>query len=417
MPTRINIQHNGDCCGCGVCETACPNQCIAMEFDAEGFKYPYVDDSLCVNCGACMKVCPLVGEHATAGIASVETAYVATNTNDAVRAASTSGGIFNVMTRAILAQGGVVVGARYNDKFEVVHDIAHTPEEAAHFYGSKYVQSDLVTNNVYGRVKEFCAAGTSVLFSGTPCQVQGMHVYLGKDYENLFTCDFVCHAVPSPCVWNNYLREAEAARGSKPVSVVFRDKIYGYHSGMMRVSFADGSTYYGSGRVDTMHKAFFSSLSTRPSCHECRFRRTERVSDFTIFDCWSYTKLTGGIDDDLGHSHLWVRSAKGAALLESQEDCINLAEVVLADVLATDADMAVRSPIRNSHREEFLALCNKQGLNAAIQKYAPITTKDYIFERCKGILYRLGILKVLAKAKRASRIRKKARLAAGENKI
>lgn len=407
MAVCIEIQRKEDCCGCGACEAACPKRCITMRFDDEGFEYPFVDGSACVGCGICVKACPVSGDHAKTGAMPVAYAYAATNNDSAIRAVSTSGGVFNVIATAIMEQGGTVIGACFNDSLEVVHDFASTPEEAQRFCGSKYVQSDLMANDVYRRVRTLCKDGLPVLFSGTPCQVQGLLRYLGRSYDNLFTCDFVCHAVPSPYVWRTYLDEIESSRGSRPVYAVFRNKTYGYHSGTMKICFADGSAYYGSGRVDPMHKAFFASLSTRPSCHECQFRSPERASDFTLFDCWSYSRLTGMEDDDLGHSHLWVRSEKGAALLERRAKGLDMVEVSLSDVLATDADMAVRDPERNPNREVFLALCRKKGLDVAIDRFAPVGLGDHLVERCKGFLHRMGVLEALSKAKRSARTKKK----------
>lgn len=407
MTACIEIERKEDCCGCGACEAACSKRCIAMKFDDEGFKYPVVDRSACVGCGICAKVCPVSDDHAEVGAVSVANAYAAVNSDSAVRAAGTSGGVFNAIAQAVIAQGGTVVGACFDDSLEVVHDLASTPEEALRFCGSKYVQSDLTANNVYRRVRKLCNDGFPVLFSGTPCQVQGLLRYLGRSCDNLFTCDFVCRAVPSPHVWRTYLDEIESSHRSRPVSAVFRNKTYGYHSGTMKIGFADGSTYYGSGRVDPMYKAFFASLSTRPSCHECRFRRPERASDFTLFDCWSYSRLTGLKDDDLGHSHLWVRSEKGAALLERRAKGLDMVEVCLSDVLATDADMAVHDPERNPNREAFLALCRKKGLDVAIGRFAPVGFGDRLVERCKRSLHRMGVLEVLSKAKRSARTKKK----------
>ena len=396
---RIEISKKADCCGCAACEAACPVGCIRMEFDEEGFKYPSVDSSLCVDCGKCSRACPLVSDHDLLGALPVAAAYAVTNRDEEVRARSTSGGAFNAIASIVIEDGGIVVGARYGEGLKVVHDIATTMEEVSQFYGSKYVQSDLSENDVYRHVRKACETGVPVLFSGTPCQVQGLLTYLGRDYPGLLTCDFVCRAVPAPLVWESYLNDMKSKYGSKPVAAVFRNKTYGYHSGTMRLAFENGKVYYGSGRIDPMHKAFFADLISRPSCYECRFRRPERSSDFTIFDCWSYSKLTGHEDDDLGHTHLWARTDKAMSLFPRLIERLELLEVDYSKVLSGDGIMATQNISCNPNREAFLTYSRENGITAAVQKFIPVTLLDNMLEKSKGVLYRVGVLEALSKLK------------------
>lgn len=404
---RIEIAKKADCCGCAACEAACPVGCIRMEFDEEGFKYPSVDTSLCIDCGKCSMACPLVSDHDCLGALPVAVAYAATNRDEGIRARSTSGGAFNAIASIVIGDGGIVVGARYGDGLKVVHDIAATMEEVSQFYGSKYVQSDLSENEVYRHVRKACETGVPVLFSGTPCQVQGLRTYLGPDYPGLLTCDFVCRAVPAPLMWESYLNDMKLKYGSKPVAAVFRNKTYGYHSGTMKLSFENGKVYYGSGRIDPMHKAFFADLISRPSCYECRFRRPERSSDFTIFDCWSYSKLTGCKDDDLGHTHLWAHTDKAMAMLSRLYDYLDLVEVNFDAVLDGDGVMATHSISRNPDREVFLAYSREHGITAAVQKFIPVTFLDRVLEKSKGALHRLGVLEALSKVKHSKTLERR----------
>ncbi|MBR3258927.1 MAG: Coenzyme F420 hydrogenase/dehydrogenase, beta subunit C-terminal domain [Eggerthellaceae bacterium] len=400
MAKHIEIVDKVQCCGCSACMAACPKQCIAMEYDGEGFKYPVIDESACIDCGKCVSVCPLTESNRRAGFQPVKRAFAVSNRDQSIRASSTSGGAFAALAKMVLDGGGIVVGARFDGEFHVIHDFAENSEGVSAFYGSKYVQSDLAEKDIYRKVHDACEQNVPVLFSGTPCQTHGLRTFLGRDYPGLYVCDFVCHAVPSPLVWEAYLHAKEASAGSKAVEVVFRNKTYGYHSGTMKIAFANGSVYYGSARVDPMHKAFFADVISRPSCYRCHFRTTERSSDFTIFDCWSYEQLTGREDDNLGHSHLWVHTEKGLQAIERFSPWLDMVPVDPNAAVAADGVMATRDIACNPLRDEFMAACLADGLESSVTSCFPVTGKDRLIEKCKGVLYRIGVLSVLSRAKR-----------------
>ena len=180
----------------------CSRHCISMHEDNEGFLYPIVDKEACIDCGLCEKVCPVIHQgEPTEPLSS----YIAINPNEEIRLKSSSGGIFTLLAEKIIADGGVVFGARFDKNWNVVHAWTDTIVGLAPFRGSKYVQSRI--GNTYKETKEFLQQGRKVLFSGTPCQVAGLKKYLRKEYDNLLTVDFICHGVPSPGVWRRYLSE------------------------------------------------------------------------------------------------------------------------------------------------------------------------------------------------------------------
>lgn len=215
----IFIQDKKECCGCSACASVCPKNCITMSEDSEGFLYPHVDESVCIDCHLCERVCPMINHGKDREPLAV---YAAKNSNETIRMQSSSGGIFTLLAERVIDEGGVVFGASFNDRWEVVHDHVETKEELAKFRGSKYVQSKIGDN--YRKVKLFLSEGRNVLFSGTPCQISGLKKYLRKDYDNLLAVDFICHGVPSPGVFRTYLQEEinrEAARqGSGKNSVL-----------------------------------------------------------------------------------------------------------------------------------------------------------------------------------------------------
>ena len=219
----INIKTPADCCGCTACASICPHDAITMKPDALGFLYPDVDDNKCIDCGLCEKVCAFNDNYDTSLNLDKPLAYGARHKDMKEIETSRSGAAFIAISDYILEQGGVVYGAGYTDHFRVVHKRATTKEERDEFKGSKYVQSDMC--GVFRQVKKDLRDGLIVLFSGTPCQTSGLNSYVGKKLrENLYLVDIVCHGVPSPFVWRDYLAYLEKKQGSPIVWVNFLDK-------------------------------------------------------------------------------------------------------------------------------------------------------------------------------------------------
>ena len=219
----IKIIDKNKCCGCTACASACSHDAITMQPDVLGFLYPVVDTSKCVDCGLCDKVCAFNDDYDCSLNLSQPTAYGARHKDMNEVATSRSGAAFIAVSDYILENGGVVYGAGYTDHFRVVHKRATTRAQRDEFKGSKYVQSDLA--GVFRQVKEDLRAGLTVLFSGTPCQTAGLHSYVGRKLrDNLILVDIVCHGVPSPYIWRDYLIYLEKKRGAEIVHVDFREK-------------------------------------------------------------------------------------------------------------------------------------------------------------------------------------------------
>ena len=219
----IDIKNPADCCGCTACASICAHDAITMKPDALGFLYPEVDKEKCVDCGLCEKVCSFNDHYDTSLNLETPLAYGARHKDMNEVETSRSGAAFIAISDYILEQGGVVYGAGYTDHFRVVHKRATTKEERDEFKGSKYVQSDMT--GVFRQVKKDLRDGMTVLFSGTPCQTSGLNSYVGKRLrENLFLVDIVCHGVPSPYMWRDYIAYLEKKQGSPIVWVNFRDK-------------------------------------------------------------------------------------------------------------------------------------------------------------------------------------------------
>lgn len=311
----INIAKAEDCCGCWACEQICPKHCISMNEDHEGFSYPKVELNLCINCYLCEKVCPVINQSESRKPLEV---YAAKNPNEKIRIQSSSGGIFIMLAENTISQGGIVFGARFNEKWEVVHDYAETIEGIIPFRGSKYVQSRIGDN--YIKAQKFLKKGREVLFSGTPCQIAGLNNFLSKEFDNLLTVDVVCHGVPSPLVWRDYLdylfqtgKITTESQDTLPIgSISFRDKGMGWKNFSFVIKDKGGKISVN----ETLHKnifmqGFLKNLYLRPSCYNCPSRAGKSQSDITIADFWGIANYYPEFDDDKGSGLVHVNSDKG----------------------------------------------------------------------------------------------------------
>lgn len=314
----IEIFKKEDCCGCTACKQICPKHCINLNEDKEGFLYPMVNHSICINCGLCEKVCPILTPKEERFPISV---YAGKLKNDTIRKVSSSGGMFTLLAEQIINQGGVVFGAKFNENWEVVHSYTETMDGIAPLRRSKYVQSNI--NNTFQTAERFLKQGRKVLFVGTPCQTTGLKKYLCKEYENLLTVDFVCHGVPSPKVWRKYLdwiKTDHQKDRRQFIEINFRDKSTGWKNYSI--------TYATSGKKKTQRfqdnpymQAFLANLTLRPSCYNCQFKKGQAESDITIGDFWGIERLKPTIDDDLGVSLIMIHNPKAF-------DYLNVGEMV-----------------------------------------------------------------------------------------
>lgn len=287
----IELKNKSDCCGCTACESVCGHHAIQLKEDVEGFLYPHIDTALCINCRLCEKVCPIVKYDAIEDKTGCDTQrfFALSHKDDSVKEQSSSGATFHELAANVLNKDGVVYGAVFDACMNVVHCRICDKENIHLFYGSKYVQSDL--RGVFRQVKSDLSCGKHVLFSGTPCQVEGLKLYLHREYGKLLTVDVVCHGVPSPMLFRKYVKMLECVYGKKVQHINMRDKKKGwkqrYH---FRIKFEDGTEIYDTRHGNMWNEMFFSENISRPSCHSCRFTNYCRPSDITIADFWGIEK-------------------------------------------------------------------------------------------------------------------------------
>lgn len=303
----IKITNKETCCGCTACASICPHDAIIMTPDAMGFLYPTVDLNKCTDCHLCEKVCAF-NDHYDTSLNLPEPLFYGARHKDIHEVErSRSGATFVALSDWILNQGGVVYGAGYTDHFRVVHKRATTKEERDEFRGSKYVQSDM--RGIFSHVKEDLKNGLTVMFSGTPCQTAGLNSFIGKKLrDKLYLVDIVCHGVPSPYIWRDYLSYLEKKHKANITEVNFRNKQkYGWAAHCETYKFDKKEI---SSNIFTY--LFYRHIMFRPSCGACHYTNTTRPSDITLADFWGWEKTDKNINsDDKGLSLIIINTAKG----------------------------------------------------------------------------------------------------------
>lgn len=389
----IELQRKEECCGCTACASACPVNCIEMQEDQEGFKYPQINKDRCINCHKCETVCPVINRPVQG---EKPVAFLSRTKDTELLQKCTSGGVFTQIAREIVKQGGIVYGVVYGEKFKVQHEGIEDLANIEKLPGSKYVQSDV--GKIFSQVKKDVEDGKRVVFCGTPCQVAGLKNFLGKQWDNLLLIDLVCHGVPSPKLWKSYVELIEEKHG-KLAYVNFRSKRLGYHVSVMEERFVSGKSLIGSARTNLMSKCFFQNAADRPICYECPFKTVARCSDLTIFDGWHATEYVDGLkDDDKGYTIILTQSEKGKRFVENAKDLI-LYEIDTDRAISLDGKMAVASVLRPASRAEFYELLEQKGIEGTVQALFPISKKDYMIEKSKLILDKAGILQKVKRMK------------------
>ena len=351
-----------DCVGCGACANACPKNCLIMVADKDGFLHPEIQKDICVNCGTCEKACPIVDKNSKDE--EPVPVYAVYSKDDNVRISSSSGGLFYTIAKHIIENGGIVYGAAFDENLYLSHKGVDSAEDLYLLQGSKYIQSD--TRLCFREVKKHLAANRPVLFCGTPCQVEGLLCYLKKPYENLYTIDFICHGIPSPKVWEEYIKYQEKVFSAKACSVSFRDKSTGWNSYSYRINFSNNRKYLKANCSDIYSKAFVQNISLRKSCYQCKFKSVNRNSDITMGDLWGIKNILPDMTDDKGVSVVFIQSEKGQYLFEQIKARLWLQEIPADSVIANNSAM-VKSVYEHNFRDYFFRNLGKQSFETLVE--------------------------------------------------
>ena len=344
-----------ECTGCTACASACPNQCINMTENQEGFLYPEIDSSKCIECSLCVRSCPICSQ---LPIPVQETiAYAAYTKSSELRKESSSGGIFSELALAVLEQGGVVFGVAYSEQFEVNHICVESADELYRLRGAKYTQSSL--EGIFSKVKSYLKQKRRVLFSGTPCQVAGLKAFLKTEDALLLCVDFVCHGVPSPAVWQSYVKYRSKVdnNGEMPLSIDMRSKESGWSYYRYSNVFRYEQKQWRSTSGDNLYmKIFVGDYINRLSCSNCQAKGYNRMSDITLGDFWGVWDIEPEMDDNKGTSLVLVHTQAAKSILEQFSDQIVLKKSTLQQASKQNQSMLVSSPAPNK-RETVIQKC------------------------------------------------------------
>lgn len=382
----IEIKDKTRCCGCEACKNICPTNCISMIEDKEGFLYPNVDLDSCINCNKCVEVCPILQVEPQKE--KKQRAFLVQINNDKICKESTSGGGFTAIAQKVIEHGGVVFGAAFDENFDVYHTFVDTEEALFKFRNSKYVQSRM--GNSFQKVKEMLNENRMVLFSGTPCQIEGLYHYLGGHKENLILADIVCRAVPSPLVWKKYKQFRQPDSDAELVEASFRNKDkYGYQYSQMKMGYSNGTTIYSGVESDPYLRAFFSDLIDRPSCYDCKFKKRYRVSDITMWDCFDVYRIDKEFDDNKGMTRILTHKKKGEEFIFNLDKCRRVE--IGPDLAVKGVKELVESVSMNSKREDFFNDCEGMNGNELFNNWFPDNIKTKTKRIIRISLQRFGI--------------------------
>lgn len=343
---NISIVNYKDCFSCRSCFLSCPANAIEMVENGEGFFYTEVNEDKCTDCGLCVRKCPALNEVTREGFEQLGLAVVAKDKEILFK--SSSGAASSIIAHKIVTDGGVVFGAAYDENLFVHHVACKSFAELEKIKGSKYVES--FTGNTFKEAKEYLENGQIVLYTGSPCQIAGLKKYLGKDYENLYTLDLICHGVPSRKFFLKYLKWLGKKMKSKIIYYDFRDKdVGGWSCGGKFKTKTKTKTLEAS--CDPYYASFLRGESYRESCYACKYANMRRVGDITIGDFWGVEKFYPNKHNENGVSCCIVNSKKGQMLLDSVKENFDVMPCKLEEIQKENWNLnqpSIRPKIRGS---------------------------------------------------------------------
>lgn len=376
-----------ECCGCNACGDICGKGAISFSADEEGFLYPIIDHSKCIDCGLCDKICPsLNAEILKKNDLERPSCFAAVHKNLDVRFDSTSGGAFSAFAKKAYLNKFYVGGVIWNEDWTATNYISDNKKDLERLRSSKYIQSD--ARGIYNKIKSLLEKGEKVLICGTPCQISALKSFLRKDYENLITLDFICMYVNSPMIWSKYIDYLEKEHNSKVVYIKDKNKEIGWRSLCNKVVFENGDVVYDTHDVNPFRRCYMGlGVASRPSCYHCLYKGFPRVADISIADFWGVEKyLPKEFDNDLGTSLIMCNSRRGLAFFDEKvQKYLNVLPIVLDDAMEKNpALIKTYNPVVPFERQKFYDDLKVSDIKSVVDLYykrykdKPITLKRKI---------------------------------------
>lgn len=395
-------QKKQDCCGCMACSFTCPRFAISMKEDECGFVYPEINQELCVHCNLCTKVCPLQENYT--GAEAVPDIYALQNHQKDIVKESSSGGMFSLLADWTLQQGGVIYGVAFDEGFQVRHMRADSAAGAAAYRTSKYVQSD--PSQVYQTICEDLENGLTVLVTGTPCQIAGVNHFLEMkhaDTSRFYTCDNICHGVPSPGVWRDYLKilsTRHMAPDTQITAINMRSKRLSWKKHIMDVETSAGTLE--AVNEFSFDDIYHSNYPVRPSCAHCHYTSFKRPADFTLGDFWNVDSAGIKFDVTGGVNEVLVNTPKGKQLFSQLKEKAACQPVSKAAGWQPHLEYSAKAPgNRDAFWAEYTAAASLDEKETILRKYMKGSALTQIIRKVNPILQKTGLYSVAGKLYKA----------------
>ncbi len=363
MKPVIELIGDNNCTGCYGCFNSCTQNAIDMNINNEGFLVPSINNEKCIKCGICQNYCPIIDYQLPKAI-DRPNSFAAWSKNDKIRIKSSSGGVFTEIAKIVLKEGGVVFGVTFDNSLTIRHLSIESEEDISYIIGSKYVQSHI--DDAYQKAISIALQGKPVLFSGTPCQIAAMNLFIQSNPRiKIYTCEVICHGVPSESVFRSYLDYLSQLKNSGFKEFNFRDKTLGWKKYGIKIIFDNGEDYFRIRHRDPFMIGFLRNIYLRPICYDCPFAKIPRVSDITLGDFWGVPKE---LDDPRGVSVVIINTPKGKNLFERVSN-IKKIKVSLDKIIYGNPRLVNGHLERSPYRKDFYKLLETKGFQAVIEKY------------------------------------------------
>lgn len=386
MGNNIQLAEVNQCTGCTACYNACAKGAITLDSNEAGFRYPHINMDKCVGCHSCEKSCPVI--NTVQNKQGIRTYFLAQARNKEYINKCASGGAFATIANYIIEKGGIVIGAAYDDNFDVRHIIAENSEGVKPLLGSKYVQSEL--GDIFKTIKAKLLENRLVCFSGTPCQVAGLKAYLGKSYDNLLTVDFLCHSIAAPRAFQLYKNKL-AEKYGKVKEIRFKSKEYGYSFPSTEITYLKRNStrkVYLISQKDEYLYAFLHGKISRPSCDNCVFRNNH-WSDITIADYYMALPKNSNLEEEEGLSRVIVWNDNKTEILKAIKSRMNILEMNI-EAAFVSADFA-------NHRNSKIdfGLLNAQDEKSFYSQFFVVPFKNRVLGDIRVVMQKLHLQKTL----------------------